>query len=71
MLGFLKDAGDRVLGQDDSHHRQPAPEVGFDHGPNAGEPRRPVMGGDVRCGRAGLQERRGQIFPITEHERSK
>ncbi len=46
MLRLLQDAGDLVLGQDHSHYRQPAPKVGFDHGPNAWKLRRAVMGCD-------------------------
>jgi hypothetical protein len=46
LLGFLQYAVNLVLAQDGAHHRQPAPQISFDHRPNAGELRRPVMGGD-------------------------
>ena len=68
MLSFLQDAADLVLGQDDSHHGQPAPKVGFDHGPNAGKPRPALMGCDFGWGYPGSRKQSGQILPITEHK---
>lgn len=35
LLGLTEYAINLVFGQDNSHHRQLAPEIGFDHGPNA------------------------------------
>jgi len=68
LPSFLQYAVNLVLAQDDSYNRQPAPKVGFDHGPNAGELRRPAMGGDLGRGHPGFRKQRGQIYPIAEHE---
>jgi hypothetical protein len=63
-LGFLEDTFDLIFGQNDAHHRQPPPQIGFDHRPDTEKLRGAAMGPDRDCGHTGAAKQPGQFFLI-------
>jgi len=68
-ISFLEDVLDLLLGEDDSHHREPTSEICLHHRPNARKSRRSAMRCGVHGAHASALEQIDQLRGITEQKR--